>query len=94
MAVTAVVMGLVLGTAQQNNLTDEEIKARAAELGMVDESSVLVPLNTENNDKKEEPEVSKQDKPTPTPTPTPTCAAASAMCWKVPTSTISATPPA
>ena len=41
-AVTAVIMGLYLSTPQKVTITDEEIKTRAAELGMVEEGKTLV----------------------------------------------------
>ncbi|MCR5832308.1 MAG: hypothetical protein K6G67_09245, partial [Lachnospiraceae bacterium] len=54
-AVTAIVMGLALSKNTKGSMTDEEVKARAAELGMVEEDRTLVSTAT----------------PTATPTPTP-----------------------
>lgn len=42
--VTAVIMGIALGSRQE--LTDAEIKERAAKLGMIEESGVLLPGTT------------------------------------------------
>ena len=41
-AITALVMGLALGNRPKEKLTDEEIRQRAEQLGMVDEDRTLV----------------------------------------------------
>ncbi|MBQ8666492.1 MAG: hypothetical protein IJ526_06495, partial [Lachnospiraceae bacterium] len=76
-AVTALVMGLALGKNTKESMTDEEIKERAAELGMVEEDRTLVSTPTET------PTPTSTPTPTATPTPTPT---------KTPTPTPTATP--
>lgn len=75
--VTAVIMGIALGGKKQE-LSNEEIKERAKELGMVEESTVLADaaanlqaeLNKENENDKE-PEAVPTRSPEPTAEPTP-----------------------
>ena len=75
--VTAVIMGIALGGKKQE-LSNEEIKERAKELGMIEESTVLADaaanlkaeLNKENeNDKEPEAIPTKSPEPTAEPTP-------------------------
>lgn len=75
--VTAVIMGIALGGKKQE-LSNEEIKERAKELGMVEEGTVLADaaanlqaeLNKENeNDKEPEAVPTKSPEPTAEPTP-------------------------
>ena len=98
-AVTALVMGLALGKVKNNTtMTDEEIKQRAAQLGMVEEDKTLVsatatptstptatatPTPTKTPAPTETPTPTPTKTPTPTPTPTPT---------KTPTPTPTPTP--
>lgn len=73
--VTAVIMGIALGGKKQE-LSNEEIKERAKELGMIEESTVLADaaanlqaeLNKEND---KEPEAIPTKSPEPTAEPTP-----------------------
>ena len=75
--VTAVIMGIALGGKKQE-LSNEEIKERAKELGMIEESTVLADaaanfqaeLNKENENNKE-PEATPTQSPEPTAEPTP-----------------------
>lgn len=75
--VTAVIMGIALGGKKQE-LSNEEIKERAKELGMVEEGTVLADaaanlqaeLNKENENDKE-PEAVPTRSPEPTAEPTP-----------------------
>lgn len=75
--VTAVIMGIALGGKKQE-LSNEEIKERAKELGMIEESTVLADaaanlqaeLNKESeNDKEPEAIPTKSPEPTAEPTP-------------------------
>ena len=75
--VTAVIMGIALGGKKQE-LSNEEIKERAKELGMIEESTVLADaaanlqaeLNKEDeNDKEPEAIPTKSPEPTAEPTP-------------------------
>ncbi len=67
-AITALVMGLTLGKNTKESLTDEEIKERAAALGMVEEDKTLVATKTPTAT----PTPKATDAPVPTATPTPT----------------------
>ena len=71
-AVTALVMGLALGKNTKESMTDEEIKERAAELGMVEEDRTLVSTPTETPTPTSTPTPTATPTPTPTPTKTPT----------------------
>lgn len=67
--VTALLMGFSSGKKQ--TMTDEEIKSKAAALGMVEQESVLKPVITEEPEpaetaEKPEPEVSEQQAPADT----------------------------
>ena len=53
--VTAVIMGIALsGSSRQGKMTDEEIIARAKELGMIEDSSLLASLDNEDNENEAE----------------------------------------
>lgn len=68
-AVTALVMGLALSGNQKGTMTDEEIKERAGELGMVEEGKVLAQPNLTKSDGAA---ASSEDALTPTPEQKPT----------------------
>lgn len=52
--VTAIIMGIALsGSSRQGKMTDEEIIARAKELGMIEDSSLLASLDNEENEAEE-----------------------------------------
>ncbi len=72
--VTALIMGLTSGRKQ--SLSDEEIKTKAAALGMVEQDTVLKPVISEEAEPTPTPEPTKEAEPTPEPTkeaePTPT----------------------
>ena len=53
--VTAVIMGIALsGGGKKREMTDEEVIARAKELGMIEDSRLLEPSEEEKEEKKEE----------------------------------------
>ena len=77
--VTALIMGISLG-GKKESLSNEEIKARAKELGMVEASTTLadeltgadkLPEMEEQQDLAEPSPVMQQETPQPTPQPTP-----------------------
>lgn len=77
--VTALIMGISLG-GKKESLSNEEIKARAKELGMVEASTTLadeltgadkLPEMEEQQDMTEPSPVMQQETPQPTPLPTP-----------------------
>ena len=77
--VTALIMGISLG-GKKESLSNEEIKARAKELGMVEASTTLadelteaeeLPEMEEQQDLAEPSPVIQQETPQPTPQPTP-----------------------
>ena len=77
--VTALIMGISLG-GKKESLSNEEIKARAKELGMVEASTTLadeltgadkLPEMEEQQDMTEPSPVMQQETPQPTPQPTP-----------------------
>lgn len=76
-AVTALVMGLALSGNKKGTMTDEEIKERAGELGMVEEGKVLAQPNLTQSDdatsaSENEVTPTSAQKPTDTPAPTKT----------------------
>ena len=79
-AVTALVMGLTLGKDKKASMTDEEVKQRAQQLGMVEEDKTLLPVTSTPTPT---PTATPTKTPTATPTPTPT---------KTPTPTPTPTP--
>ena len=70
--VTALLMGFTSGRKQ--TMTDEEIKAKAAALGMVEQETVLKPVVSQEpvQESITEPTEAPTPKPTETPTPEPT----------------------
>ena len=74
MAIAAVIMGVTLSSSS-NKMSDEEVKKRAEELGMVDDSQVLLAKSDSEvvgSEDVEEKEVTPTPTPTEKPTPTPT----------------------
>ena len=72
-AITALVMGLALGNGGKEKLSDEEIRQRAEQLGMVDEDHTLVSANAVSTaTPTATPTSTPTSTPTPTDTPTPT----------------------
>jgi len=69
--VTAVIMSIA-GKDSKESLSDAEIRARAAQLGMVEESGLLSDLTTEELKPTEEPKSTGTPKPTEEPKPTKT----------------------
>ena len=86
-AITSVVMGLALGNPKKESMSDDEIRRRAKELGMVEKDEILLDFDV---DTKQEEELDSDEKkkgsselsvttipiemltPVPTVTPTPT----------------------
>ncbi|MBD5540477.1 MAG: endolytic transglycosylase MltG [Lachnospiraceae bacterium] len=65
-AVTALLMGIAFSGHKKETMTDEEIRQRALEMGMVDESGVLADnLKTDKEEDSEEPAEAPEEIPKP-----------------------------
>ena len=72
MAIAAVVMGMTFSSSNKETLSDDEIIERAQELGMVEESKVLIGASVTPVEETATPTPTETATPTPTKTATPT----------------------
>lgn len=58
--VTAVIMGIALSGGSKREMTDNEVIARAKELGMTENTTLLEPAETDGNQEETEPSAAKE----------------------------------